>query len=187
MRNMQSSGGTLLRKLLLYALCLFIIVFPLFLSLFGWGDESIYSHPMTSYLKHCFEGNKFWMSPTNDFTSHSLVLLEDGGRVFVQGIICVLAEVVLLSLVMRTKQKHLYPFAAGYSVYSLLVFLSIVGDYFLNWGVPSWYNRFMLWGHYVRALHGILPVIIYAILITTFLYYVIKDLLILRNYKTSNE
>lgn len=187
MQNMQSSGETLLRKLLLYALCLFIIVFPLFLSSFSWSDEGILSPQMTSYLKHCFEENEFWMSPTNDFTSHSLVLLEDGGRVFVQGIICVLAEAVLLSLVIRTKLKHLYPFAVGYSVYSLLVFLSIIGDYFLNWGVPSWYNRFMLWGHYVRALYGILPIVIYAILITTLLYYVIKDLLILRNYRTSKK
>ena len=186
MQNTQSPGEIMMRKHVpSYVLCLFLILVPLLISVL-FKDTEIDSPQMILFLRHCFVENEFWISPENDFTKHSLALLEDGGRLFIQGIICMIAEILMLRLTHRTKQKHLYPFAASYSVYSMLVVLSILGDYLLNGGLPLQYNRLMLWGRSVRSLHGVLPILVCSGVITTFLYYVVNDRLIVKNQKVSD-
>lgn len=178
-QNMQSSEETLWRKLLVGGLCLVIILVPLFISLLSEENGGINSSETTVYLQNCFEKNRFMISPDNDFTSHSIALLEDGGKIFIQGLFCVFAVIILLSSVIRYHRKDLYPFAVAYSIYSMFIILANVGDYLLSWGLPSWYNRFMLWGRYVRALQGVLPMIIYVALFATLIYYIIKNVIVL--------
>lgn len=175
-QNVQSSGGIGLHRYILNGLFFFVILIPLLLSLIiknGIGSGG--TQDMIAYLQSAFQRSGFWANLSSDSTAYNIAIIEDGGKIFIQGVFCLIADITLVNIVVKRKNKILLPFVVLYSMLTLLIISAVCGDYVINWGYSFGYNRIMLWGCYVRSLHGLLPIITYSAVICSYVFYLVMD------------
>ncbi len=181
-QNMQSLGETRWRRRLRYAMVVFMVLFPVLLSLLAAHESySLDGDKYMGQIKLALDNSKLFLTRKTavrliDITGFTLALGREFHRVLIQGNFCLIAGIIFLRYALRKKQTHLYPLAIVNSVYSLFVFSALFGDYLLAWEFTVLYNRFMLWGRYLRDFRGVLPIVIYPALAVALLYYLIADI-----------
>lgn len=174
-----SAWSTERRRRIRYAMLIFMVLFPLALSLFvGHGRFDLDGDKTTNEIRKAFDGGVFLLRHSEfiDLTGLSGRAQKDGCRILIQGNFCLFAGIVLLYYARDKKQPHLYPLILTNSVYSFFVFLSVLGDWLLCQDWCGAYNRLMLWGRYLRCMSGVWPYLLCLALISSLVYYLAIDI-----------
>ena len=142
-----------------------------------------------SFYKTCFWHGGFW-SVENDSTAYCAILSGKGGllggSMVLHGTTCFIACIVLVYRTVKKRIKHLIPFVIPYSILAILLFLAVLGDYSLPKGVAS-FNILMLYGAYIRFLHGALPVALYLATFAGYMVYLFIDIKLYQIQKENGE
>ena len=112
------------------------------------------------------------MKETGDGTSYSLVLLAKNSRIgtllFLQSLVCTVVTFILLWLTLYCKKSYLTPFTIAYTILSALIYLATMGDYAINSQAEE-YCVLMLWGAYLREGRGLGSVLVYLVVVISYL------------------
>ena len=130
---------------------------------------------MKFFLWDIFQRGGFWADLSHDGTFYGIALREVGGTAFLQGLFCLVADAALICIAIDEKDKRLIPFTVLYSILTLFLLSAVCGDYIISASLHSGYNRLMLWGCEVRALHGLLPVLMYSAVMCSYVFYLVAD------------
>ena len=172
---MQLSGIMQARKKLLFAALFIAILVPIFfalalrsqLAVINPADES----PLIAYVHECMTSG-FWMNMIGEGTFYGHLLsspkYQIGVLLIFQSLVCVVITLLLLWLTLYCKRTYLTPFTVAYTILSALIFLATMGDSIISQGVGQ-YCAPMLWGSYLREGRGLGSVLVYLVVVISYL------------------